>query len=148
MSRLRLEKVARRVRLLLADGSSLGAELFFSPDSPAGPGPQTVPELVAEAGPVLPARLDGGGFALVGTEALVAVVEPDPVPGDPEWAAPVPAEALLAGGHRLAGELLAEPGARLTDLMRREDPWFRMRTGVGALWVRKSRLLVLKPLPE
>jgi len=148
VSRLRLEKVARRVRLLLADGSSLGAELFFSPDSPAGPGPQTVPELVAEAGPVLPARLDGGGFALVGTEALVAVVEPDPVPGDPEWAAPVPAEALLAGGHRLAGELLAEPGARLTDLMRREDPWFRMRTGVGALWVRKSRLLVLKPLPE
>ncbi len=148
MSRLRLEKVARPVRLLLADGSSLGAELFFSPDSPAGPGPQTVPELVAEAGPVLPARLEGGEFSIIGTEALVAVLEPDPVPGDPEWAAPVPVEALLAGGHRLAGELLAEPGARLTDLMRREDPWFRMRTREGALWVRKARMLVLKPVRE
>jgi len=148
VSRLRLEKVARPVRLLLADGSSLTAELFFSPDSPAGPGPQTVPELLAEAGPVLPARMEGGEFALVGTEALVAVLEPGPVPGEPEWAAPMPAEALLVGGHRLAGDLVAEPGARLTDLMRREDPWFRMRTGAGALWVRKSRLLVLRPLPR
>ncbi len=146
MSDLRVVRLVQRARLLLADGTAVGVNLFVAPDSPRGTGPQTVPELMREAGAVLPVRLEDGRFVLVGTAQVAGVLVPENFPVGPEVGAPVDVRVELAGGHRVSGRVRVEEGVRVTDLLRRPGPWVRVETPEGVVWVHKGHLRSVEPL--
>ncbi len=144
MSRLRVEKTPLRVRLYLADGTRAEGELFVSPVSPAGAGPQPVWQLLDEAGPVVPFRDAEGRFCLVGTRQVAAVEIRDPGSPPAPWTRVVPVEVRLAGGHELAGDLLLEAQGRPVDALRTPGEWVFVRLPSGGAWVRKALLVVLR----
>ncbi len=146
MSDLRVVRLVQRARLLLADGTAVGANLFVAPDSPRGHGPQSLPELMHEAGAVLPVRLDDGRFVLAGTAQVAGVLLPAGSSAAPEIGTPVEVRVELAGGHRVVGRVRVEPGTRIADFVRRAGPWVRVESPEGVVWVRKAHLRFLEPL--
>ena len=146
MSDLRVVRLVQKARLFLADGTDMAVNLFVAPDSPRGTGPQTVPELMHEAGPVLPARLEDGRFLLVGTAQVAAVLLPDAAPADSPVASQVEVQVELAGGHRVSGRVRVEEGMRVADFLRRPEAWVRVETPEGVVWVHKGHLRSVEPL--
>lgn len=143
MSRLRVEKVPVRVRLGLATGAVLEGEVFVSPVSPRGSGPQEVWELVDEADPVLAFRSRDGEFCLVGAAQVAMIEREGPAPMS-AWTRAVAVRVELAGGHAVAGDLLLEAEGRPVDALRAPGAWLSVRTGGRALWVRKAHLVVVR----
>ncbi|MHB8766716.1 MAG: hypothetical protein ACYDA8_20595 [Deferrisomatales bacterium] len=143
-----VEKLPLAVGLALADGSRLQGTLYLAPSSPRHSGPQTVAELMGETEPLVPFAPAGGGFVLVGRAAVAGADQAAGEAGD--LVVRVPARLTLAGGHRVAGEVLGEAGAgsRLSDLLNTPDPWVRVSSGDRLWWVAKAHLVWVEAAGE
>lgn len=147
MSQYRVDKDDVGATLHLADGSTVRGSLFLSPFSPTRSGPQTVAELLAEAGAALPFATPEGKFVLVGTAAVAAVALHDAgADGERFWSR-APVSLRLAGGHAFRGALLLEEGAghRLSDAVRAPEPWLLVEAAHALLWIAKAHLVTLEP---
>ncbi len=146
MNGLRVEKKAVDAVLYLTDGTQLAGSLYVAATSPLHPGPQTVPELLADGGPVLPLSTGDRGFLLVGRAAVAAVAVADAGGGPDALWVRVPARLRVAGGHRFEGDLAGERGAgtRLSDLVGTPDPWLRLEQPGRVVWAAKAHLVFLE----
>jgi hypothetical protein len=147
VSQYRVEKHAVDVLLALIDGTTLRGCLWLAPFSPNRAGPQTVPDLAAEPGPVLPFQRADGRFTLVGKASIASVATGGEIAEPRDLLTRMPASVALAGGHRLRGHLLAERGAgeRPSDLLNTSDEWIRFEDSGCVHWIAKRHILTLEP---
>ena len=147
MSELKVEKRAVDAQVLFTDGSQAEGCLFLAPFSRNHEGPQTIADLMLEAGQVLPFRKAGGAFVLLGTATVAAVrLKVDP-PGEEGFLERVPVSIQLLGDHRVDGDFLAEQGAgdRLSSVLDSPDEWFRVERSSSCYWILKRHLVTLEP---
>lgn len=147
MSSYRIEKQPVGVVLALIDGSAHEGRLWLAPFSPHRAGPQTVADLAAEPGAVLPFQRADGRFILVGRASIASVTVEKGAPEPEDLLTRIAAGVLLAGGHRHRGQLLAERGAgdRPTDLLNAPDEWIRLEDGDRIHWIAKRHILTVEP---
>jgi hypothetical protein len=143
----RIEKEAVEVRLALSDGSAHEGRLWFAAFSPNRSGPQTVADLAAEPGVVLPFQHQGGRFLLVGKPSIASVTVEAGASEPGDLLTRIAATVVLAGGHQFRGHLLAERGAgdRPTDLLNATGDWIRLEDGGRVHWIAKRHILTVEP---
>ena len=147
MSELKVEKQAVDAQVLLTDGSQIDGSLFLSPLSRSHEGPQTVLDLMEEAGQVLPFRKTDGGFTLLGTATIAAVRLAGEAGSDTEFLDRIPVQVRLQGNHQVSGNFLSEQGAgeRISSVLDNPSEWFRVEQDYSCYWIIKRHLLTLEP---
>lgn len=120
MSDYRIEKIRRRVSVVLADGSRLDGSVFLRPVSRYRTRPEEPADLLNEADPFF--VLEHGGEALLLAKRNVARVElPVPDEDDSDLAAlGVPVEIALTDGSSCSGSIFLDTPAdrsRLLDFL-------------------------------
>ncbi len=140
---LRVEKRPVAVELLLHGGGRLAGTVFLSAFAPARSGPQTVADLWAEPGPFVPFETGTGQFVLVGKGAVAAICHATPASEPEELLVRVPVRLVLAGDHRVAGDLLGEAGTgpRVSDLLNAASPWLRLEVEGRRCWAAKGHVV-------
>lgn len=144
MDDLHIKKHPFPVTIYLIDGSMESGTLFAGHQSASHSGPETVQDLMDDPSPLLPFKLRGERFQLLGKKGIAAVrvvsgTRPD---GFFEKAF---ATVRLQGGHSFDGQLLVEGGrgTRISDAVT-EDEWLRLETAGGFVWAHRDHVLRLE----
>ena len=117
MSEYRIEKIRRRLRLALTDGTQLEGDVFLRPVSRYLPRPEEPADLLNDSEPFF--ALDRAGEALLVAKRHVMSVElPVPEQDDSNFAAlGVPVEITLSDGSVCTGSVFLETRTERPRLM-------------------------------
>jgi hypothetical protein len=140
-----IEKVRRRVTVLLAGGQSLDGELFLQPTARYRAGPQDPAELLAEADPFFPLAAAGGPLLVAKDQVVAVQFSGGTSDTGIEGAADAEVDVVCAGGVELRGHLYLETRAdrpRLLDFLNTPDQRYITLTTPTAVCVVNCRHVV------
>lgn len=127
-SEYRIEKVRRRVLLVLTGGARLHGDLFLQPSARYRSGPQDPADLMNDAEPFVPVALDGHVMTFLAKDQIIRVqYEEQSTDASEEGAASAAVEIHCADGTTLSGTLRLELPAdrpRLLDYLNGESAAF------------------------
>jgi hypothetical protein len=141
MEALHIKKQPVPATLYLVNGAVDAGTIFLAHQSIHRSGAETIGELLTDdSEPMLPFKIRPEIFQLIGkaaVSAIRAVSGADPV----GYYGRAHALIELVGGHRFDGQLLFEEGRgkRISDAIK--EPWIRLETRAGLVWVNRTHIL-------
>lgn len=127
-SEYKIEKVRRRVLIVITGGARMHGDLFLQPTARYRAGPQDPADLLNDAEPFLPVALDGHVMTFIAKDQIIRVqYEESPADTSPKGAAPASVEIHCTDGTAMTGTLRLEMPAdrpRLLDYLNGESAAF------------------------
>ena len=144
-SEYRIEKVRRRVSIILVGGVRLHGDLFLQPSARYRVGPQDPHDLLNEPERFVPFAVDGHAMTLIAKDHIIRVQYEDPA-ADPseDGAALAAVEVHFTDGSATAGMLRLETPAgrpRLLDYLNdASEPFLRLRNAAGSCLANRRQI--------
>jgi hypothetical protein len=146
MSEYRIEKVRRRVTIVLSGGETFDGDVFLQPAARYRYGPQDPAEMFNEPDRFVPLAIDGGEVVLLAKEGIVRVLfdEPDLEPDGVEGSDAM-VEVAFLDGSRYTGVLRFQTRvnrSRLIDFLNEDNQRFlTLRSGDGVCLVNRTQVI-------